>query len=117
MSRFKPQERRFSSHLGSSYMGAGRTEASFTFRARPPFAKMKQIYGEHLESTNAHYPSAKNPQKLDAAIRQQIAEKIKKEQRKRIKRQVIFGCIAAITLIISVLYLNKISHFSHFLLK
>lgn len=115
MTRFKAQGRRYHSHLGSSYMGAGRTEDSFTFRARPSFAKIKQIYGEHLEALHPQYPNIKT-QKIDQSVKHEVIRKVKIEHRKTLRRQIILATIITASFIILGLHLFKISNFSDFLL-
>ena len=100
MSRFKAEGRKHHQNLGSSYMGAGRTESSFTFRSKTPFAKVKQIYGEHLEGLGKQYSPTKETQHISPKLRKEIKERIIAEQKKALIRQVIVGSLLGVTLIL-----------------
>lgn len=115
MTRFKAQGRRYHHHLGSSYMGAGRTEDSFTYKPRPSFSKIKQIYGEHLENIHPDYPGVKARTPLDQATKQAIIAKINAQHRKVLIRQIAVGLITTILVIALAIYLSYISNFEHFL--
>lgn len=98
-------------------MGAGRTEASFTFKSRPSFSKIKQIYGEHLEGLHPDYPKVKTGKSLDPKIRQQIKNQVKTESQRVLRRQIMVGTVVAIATLTLALYLSSISNFEHFLTR
>ena len=105
MSRFKPEGRKYHQNIGSSYMGAGRSLNSFTQKARSPFSKIKQIYGDHLESISIHYPDVKKQKSLSPELKEQIRAKMRASQRKVLIRQIIVGTLVGIASIILIIVL------------
>lgn len=78
---------------------------SFTQTARSPFSKIKQIYGDHLESISTHYPSVKKQKSLSPEMKEQIRVKMRTSQRKVVIRQMVVGTLAGIAGIILIIML------------
>ena len=112
MSKFKPGKRSYFQTGVSGYIGAGNRVSVFTRRSKPPFSKLKQIYGDHLEALGNEHLISKDHPKVSPELKERIRESFKKEYRKYIQNQILSIAISVlIFLILCIVVWKVLVHF------
>ena len=98
MNKFRPESRRYFQTGISGYIGSGNNPLVYSRRSMPSFAKLRQIYGDHLESYKVHEVEISSRKELPVDIRNRIRDDFKKEHYKNIRNHILALLISVILL-------------------
>ncbi len=112
MSKFRPEKQKYFQTGITGYIGSGNNLQVFTRRGKPSFAKLKQIYGDHLEDFKTKNPKHTEVQKISRERKDQIKANAKKALRLYIRKQILIACLSVIIVAAIVIVIGKmIFHF------
>ena len=108
MNKFRPEKRSYFQTGVSGYIGSGNNPMVYSKRAMPSFARLRQIYGDHLELYHAPKITLNKQQELPIEIKNEIKRKFKKEHQRNIIKQLIALFISIALLAITVAAIMKV---------
>ncbi|MFC0877868.1 hypothetical protein ACE01N_14815 [Saccharicrinis sp. FJH2] len=112
MSKFRPEGRKYYKTGVSGYIGAGNNPLVYSRSSVPSFAKLKQLYGDHLENYHHEQLTSNDKEEISVELKEKIRNQIKKEIRATYRRRIAALTISLtfVLLVIFVLY-KVVVHF------
>ncbi|MFC2098257.1 hypothetical protein ACFLSP_00795 [Bacteroidota bacterium] len=104
-SKFDKQQRSYFQIGEVGYIGAGSKIAVFTRRSKPAFARLKQIYGDHLENLKLSKADDTEVVVISKAEKELIKIQIRKEFRAEVIKRIIILAVSIILTVVAVYFL------------
>ncbi|MFB6343557.1 hypothetical protein ACE1ET_17670 [Saccharicrinis sp. FJH62] len=108
MSKFRPEGRRYYKTGVSGYIGAGNNPLVYTKSSVPSFAKLKQLYGDHLENYHHEKLTPNDEKKISGELKEKIRSQIKKEIRATYRKRIVSLTISLIFVLLVIFILYKV---------
>ena len=105
MSKFDQEQRSYFQIGEVGYIGAGSKIAVFTRRSKPAFAKLKQIYGDHLENLKLSKDDGSKVVLISKAEKELIKLQVRKEFRAEVIKRIIILAVSIILTMVVVYFL------------
>ncbi|MFB6320450.1 hypothetical protein [Saccharicrinis sp. FJH54] len=89
MTRFRPEGRKYYKTGVSGYIGAGNNPMVYSQSPSASFARLKQLYGDHLENYHHVHKISKSEKEISEEVKRNIRKQVKKEIRATYRKRTI----------------------------